>query len=93
VEEELKENWKRAWHPDEHITKFSIRLTKEQAKLAHHHITISDADKKQHYMIHIQKSNMFDRPTMAIWRKKPANKKTFAKACTYFEEAVKDIEH
>ena len=93
VVEELKENWRRPWHPDEHITKFAIRLTKEQEKLAHHGITISNGDKKQHYMINIQKSNMFDRPTMATWRKKPSNETTFRRACIYFEEAVKDLEY
>ena len=29
VVEELKENWRRPWHTDKHITKFAIRLTKE----------------------------------------------------------------
>ena len=44
-------------------------------------------------MISIQKSNMFDRPTMATWRKNLSNQKTFNRACTYFEEAVKDLDY
>ena len=44
-------------------------------------------------MIHTQKSKFFDCPTMETWRKKPANQKTFANACTFYEEIVKDLKH
>ena len=36
---------------------------------------------------------MFDRPTIETKRKKPSNQKTFNRTCTYFEEAVKDLEY
>ena len=42
----LKENYFRGWQSGEHLTKFSIRLDKEQLQLNSDGIVISDAETK-----------------------------------------------
>jgi hypothetical protein len=53
----LKQNWKRDWEAEEHITGYSRRLDQEQASLLRDNIVIPDADKLHQYILQMYKCN------------------------------------
>ena len=64
---QLKEKFYRGWEGEEHINSFGVQLNREQRKLATYTppITISDADKNQHYLIQMWKrTDLFDEKCM-----------------------------
>ena len=48
--ESLKQNWKRDWEANKHITGYSCHIDQEQASLLKDNIVIPDADKLHQYI-------------------------------------------
>ena len=90
--ESLKQNWKRDWGAEEHITGYSRRLDQEQVTLARDNILISDADKLHQYILQMYKCNYFDQPMMTEWEKKAIVDKTYANAVIFFNDKMASIE-
>ena len=90
--ESLKQNWKRDWGAEEHITGYSRRLDQEQATLARDNILIADADKLHQYILQMYKCNYFDQPMMTEWEKKATADKTYANAVIFFNDKMASIE-
>ena len=90
--QELKHCYRRAWESDKHVSQLAPRLNQEQEDLASHAIIISNDDKCQHYMVQMYDLGQFDARTMTKWEKRPAIRKTWNEATTFFEEVVDDME-
>ena len=80
--DEMTKNYKRGWETDEHFTRFSYRLDRQQAALLKDGIIISDADKKHHMMVEVWARDLFDRAVMIKWNDKPATQKTYTHSGT-----------
>ena len=90
--ESLKQNWKRDWEPEEHITGFSRQLDQEQAALQRDSIIISDADKLHQYILQMYKCNCFGQPMMTEWENKADADKTYPNAVLFFDNKMASIE-
>ena len=76
-----------------HLTAFSMKLDKEQARINRLGVVISDEDKLQFCMEQIYTSNCFDKKEMVDWENKPINiKDNYDEAKLYFEGLVQDFE-
>ena len=72
-----------------HLTAFSMKLDKEQARINRLGVVISDEDKLQFCMEQIYTSNCFDKKEMVDWENKPINiKDNYDEAKLYFEGLV-----
>ena len=92
----LKKEALRGWGPDEHITSFGTRLSRDQQKLAEYStpIVITDADKLQKYMEEMwTRTDMFDENFMMEWTLRPIAQRTWAHATAYFEAKVRAVEN
>ena len=69
---EMTSNYRRGWETDNQFTTFLFRLDCEQTALLKDNIIISDTNKKQHMMVEVWASDLFDRAVMIEWNKKPA---------------------
>ena len=77
--------WERTRSPrPEGLKKFGKRLDEEQEALGLDGITISDADKKEHYLMQIYTSGVFPATTVREWKKKPSADQTYANTKTFF---------
>ena len=91
---EVREHYFRGWERNktprpEGLKKFAKRLDEEQESLGRDGVTISDADKKSHYLIEVFHSGCFPAATIREWKKKPTNDQTYANAKTFFQEEYK----
>ena len=65
--------------------KFAKRLDEEQETLDNDGVTISDADKKEHYLMQLYTSGVFPAATIREWKRRTAAQQTYALAKTFFE--------
>ena len=69
----------------EGLKKFGKRLDEEQKALKRDGVTISDEDKKEHYLMEIYQSGLFPSTTVREWRKKANDDQTYKNAKAFFE--------
>jgi hypothetical protein len=88
----LIDNYERGWEENEHISAFATRLDDEQAKLLADGITISDENKKSHYILEMWNCKRFSEPVMSKWTNRLPARKTWARAKSYFEKKAGELD-
>ena len=94
---ECRDHYLRGWQlsssKPETIRKFKRRLDDEQVALQRGGITISNADKEQHYILQIYRSGKFPTLTIRLWKQEAVQ--DYAAATTYFEakeDGLKEVQ-
>ena len=84
--------WERGRTPrPETLAKYAKRLDEEQEALGRDGITISAADKKEHYLVQLYQSGVFPTTTIREWKRKPEADQTYTNAKTFFEAEHKGL--
>ena len=84
--------WERNNKPlPEGIKKFAKRLDEEQTALRRDGITISDTDKKDHYLVEVFQSGVFPAATIREWKTKPTADKTYDNVKDFFQDETKGL--
>ena len=86
--EDLKKDYYVEWDADLHITRFIKHLNDGQKTMERDGITISDADKLQHFIVQCYSSGLFDEKEMTAWENKIVGDKTWTNAKKYFSDIV-----
>ena len=92
----VRDHYFRGWERNktprpEGLKKFGKRLDEEQAALDRDGITVSDADKKDHYLIQVYTSGVWPAAIIREWKKKPYADQTYANAKDFFEDEAKGL--
>ena len=88
----LEKNYYRGWQSGEHLTKFALRIDKEQLQLDADGVVISNANKIIHYMNQIWDCNIFSQDTMKTWGQQTAGLRTYGNPVIYFNNKIGGIE-
>ena len=96
AKKQAREHYFRGWERNktprpEGLKKFGKRLDEEQEALGLDGITISNADKQEHYLVQIYQSGVYPTTTIRDWKKKPSADQTYANAKTYFQEETRGL--
>ncbi len=73
----------RALRP-ETLEKFGKRINEEQESFGNYGVTISDVDKKEHYLVQVYQSGVFPAATIREWKNKTAAHQTYDLAKDFF---------
>ena len=67
-------------------------MDQEQKALKRDKITISDEDKREHYLVEVYQSGLFPAATIREWRKKGDDDQTYTNAKKFFEAETRGLD-
>ena len=84
--------WERTKSPrPEGLLRFGKRLDEEQESLGLDGVTISNANKEEHYLLQVFQSGVFPATTIREWKRRPGANQTHAHAKTFFQAEQKGL--